>query len=60
MWMKQDKIVSPFDHLASRYDAWYQTPLGALADALELKAVFALAGEVAGRRVLDASCGTGN
>jgi SAM-dependent methyltransferase len=48
-----------FDDLAAGYDAWYQTPLGAAADALEREAVLALAGEVGGQSVLDASCGTG-
>lgn len=47
-----------FDDLAAGYDAWYQTPLGAAADALEREAVLALAGEVDGQSVLDASCGT--
>jgi ubiquinone/menaquinone biosynthesis C-methylase UbiE len=52
--------VPLFDHLAAEYDSWYQTPLGALAHALEQEAVFALAGEVRGRTTLDASCGTGH
>ena len=49
-----------FDDLAASYDAWYQTPLGALADELERETVLALAGEVDGQTVLDASCGTGH
>jgi ubiquinone/menaquinone biosynthesis C-methylase UbiE len=49
-----------FDDLAASYDAWYQTPLGTVADALEREAVLALAGKVDGQTVLDASCGTGN
>jgi ubiquinone/menaquinone biosynthesis C-methylase UbiE len=56
----QSDTVSLFDRLATEYDGWYQTPLGALADGLEQRAVFALAGEVKGRITLDASCGTGN
>lgn len=52
--------ISLFDRLAAEYDDWYQTPLGALADALEQQVIFALAGEVGGRIALDASCGTGN
>ncbi len=58
--MREDDAVALFDRLAAKYDSWYQTPLGALADALEQQAVFALAGEVDGRAVLDASCGTGH
>lgn len=58
--MRQNEAVSLFDRLAAEYDSWYQTPLGALADALEQQAVFTLAGEVTGRITLDASCGTGN
>lgn len=58
--MRQNEAVSLFDRLAAEYDGWYQTPLGALADALEQQAVFALAGEVKGRTALDASCSTGN
>ena len=49
-----------FDRLAAQYDDWYQTPLGALTDTLEQEAVSALAGEMDGRMVLDASCGTGH
>ncbi len=58
--MGKDDAVALFDRLATEYDSWYQTPLGALADALEQQAVFALAGEVNGRITLDASCGTGH
>jgi hypothetical protein len=32
-----------FKDLAAHYDAWYQTPLGALAHALECEAIFNLA-----------------
>lgn len=52
--------VGLFDQLAAEYDNWYQTPLGALAHALEQEAIFALAGEAGGRTTLDASCGTGH
>jgi SAM-dependent methyltransferase len=52
--------VALFDRLAAQYDDWYQTPLGALTDALEQEAVSALAGEMDGRMALDASCGTGH
>lgn len=58
--MSQEDPGGLFDRLAAGYDDWYQTPLGGLADELEQEAVFALAGEVAGRVALDASCGTGH
>jgi hypothetical protein len=32
-----------FDQLAARYDAWYHTPLGSLAHALESEAILRLA-----------------
>ena len=52
--------VARFDDLAAGYDDWYGTPLGALVDALERSAIFALTGEVEGQNALDASCGTGH
>jgi ubiquinone/menaquinone biosynthesis C-methylase UbiE len=58
--MSKGDAVALFDRLAAEYDGWYQTPLGALADALEQQAVFVLVGEVNGRTTLDASCGTGH
>ena len=48
-----------FEDLAERYDAWYQTPLGALAHALEAEAIFALAEVKPGERAVDIGCGTG-
>jgi ubiquinone/menaquinone biosynthesis C-methylase UbiE len=48
-----------FNHLAARYDAWYQTPLGSVARALELDAILSLAGVKPGERAMDIGCGTG-
>lgn len=59
-WMKPADAVTAFDRLASRYDAWYTTPLGAFADDREKEAVFALAGVRPGVGALDVGCGTGN
>jgi SAM-dependent methyltransferase len=52
--------VTAFDRLAPDYDAWYQTPLGVLSDALEKEAVLSLADPRPGEYALDVSCGTGN
>ncbi len=46
-------------HPAS-YRRWYETPLGAQADADEKEVVFALADLGRGERVLDVGCGDGN
>jgi len=48
-----------FKDLAASYDAWYQTPLGAVAHALERNAVLALADAKPGERAVDIGCGTG-
>lgn len=45
---------------AKQYDAWYLTPFGKYADKLEKKLVFKFTGDISGKRVLDAGCGTGN
>src|SRR3990170_1883280 len=42
------------------YDAWYETPLGALSDKLEKELVFSLFEIKLGDAVLDVGCGTGN
>jgi SAM-dependent methyltransferase len=52
--------MNSFDHVAGRYDEWYQTPLGQTADRLEKKAIFALATAEPGTACLDVGCGAGN
>jgi ubiquinone/menaquinone biosynthesis C-methylase UbiE len=44
---------------ASAYDAWYATPLGSAAHAIELALVAELADPQPGERALDVGCGTG-
>ena len=44
---------------ADDYDAWFDTPWGRHAFSVEAAAVLRAAGDHAGRRVLDAGCGTG-
>ncbi len=58
--MRQDREAGSFDSIAPTYDAWYQTPLGRLADRLEKEAVFSLLENRAGDLALDISCGTGS
>ena len=48
-----------FKDLTDRYDAWYRTPLGAVAHALESEAVFELAEAKPEVRTVDIGCGTG-
>lgn len=48
-----------FDRLAQRYDAWYQTPLGAWADQLEAVSIFRQLRLRQGERLLDLGVGTG-
>ena len=59
--MKRDEVVAAFDRLASRYDAWYTTPLGAFVNTTREKEVLVtLAGVQPGERALDVDCGTGD
>lgn len=44
---------------AADYDAWFDVPWGRHAFSVEAAAVLRAAGELDGRRVLDAGCGTG-
>lgn len=58
-----DFSVSRFDFgkIADRYDAWYQTPRGAMYDRLETKAIDRLLPCVPnGGRLLEIGCGTGH
>lgn len=53
-------MAPTFDEQAAAYDRWYATPLGQLVDRVEKAALFGLLPELAGRRVLEVGCGTGN
>lgn len=44
---------------ASRYDAWFATPLGRAMDVAEARAVLGLADPQPGERALDVGCGNG-
>jgi SAM-dependent methyltransferase len=41
------------------YASWRATPLGAITERLEQRLILGIAGDVAGRRVLDIGCGDG-
>jgi ubiquinone/menaquinone biosynthesis C-methylase UbiE len=56
-------LVSRFDfgRIAHRYDAWYQTPRGAMYDRLEKRAIDRLLPPApSGGRLLEIGCGTGH
>jgi ubiquinone/menaquinone biosynthesis C-methylase UbiE len=57
---RENKVAPACDDQAASYDRWYATPLGQLVDRVEKEAIFALLPELAGRRVLEVGCGTGN
>lgn len=52
--MGKETAISP-----EAYGRWRESELGARTEALEKEAVFALAGNLAGMRVLDVGCGGG-
>lgn len=49
-----------FDEISSKYDNWYETPLGHFADETETKLAFDFFTPAKGAKILDAGCGTGN
>lgn len=53
---------NPFaaERVAATYDAWFDTPLGSLVDALELDLLLRYARPSKGERVLDVGTGTGH
>jgi ubiquinone/menaquinone biosynthesis C-methylase UbiE len=54
-------ICFDFGKIASRYDAWYRTPRGAMYDRLEKRAIDGLLPSASdGDRLLDIGCGTGH
>lgn len=57
--MSRPAVQLDFDRLASRYDAWYDTPVGAWADRHEAAAIFRLLALRPGEHLLDLGTGTG-
>ena len=54
-------ICFDFGKIASRYDAWYRTPRGAMYDRLEKRAIDSLLPSASdGGRLLEIGCGTGH
>lgn len=56
--MKGDLGISVFADAAA-YDAWFETPAGRYAGALEDELLLRVTGDLAGLRLLDVGCGTG-
>ncbi len=48
-----------FDDWPDRYDAWFETPIGALIKKYESELILRLLHPVDGERILDVGCGTG-
>ena len=48
-----------FDKEASRYDSWYQTPLGAYVFEKESNLLLEMIGQVNHKNILDIGCATG-
>ena len=57
--MKREKEQKDFDKWPERYDAWFETPIGALIKSYEAALLMGLLRPAAGERILDAGCGTG-
>ncbi|MEA4926516.1 MAG: class I SAM-dependent methyltransferase [Syntrophomonadaceae bacterium] len=49
-----------FNEIASKYDSWYETPMGKFVDGVETSLAFELFSPEKGMKILDAGCGTGN
>ncbi len=54
--MKKERL---FDKWPQQYDAWFQTPIGRLIKAYDIKIVIDLLRPGQGEMILDAGCGTG-
>lgn len=57
--MKRGKGQRDFDTWPERYDAWFETPMGALIKSYEAALLMGLLKPKPGERILDAGCGTG-
>jgi SAM-dependent methyltransferase len=59
MSQQQDRDAPTWTGEAVEYDAWFESPWGRHAFAVESAAVRRSCGDLIGRRLLDAGCGTG-
>lgn len=57
--MEKGKEQKDFDKWPERYDAWFETPMGALIKSYEAGLLMGLLRPATGERILDAGCGTG-